>query len=259
MKKTLKSIALLGALCGGSLHASFEFRSPLSVQDRGYMHWLLAPADQAWWYDSMPSAKTNTAWNIHMWGAAYTRQANRAFSKHDKCQSECSNVRSDICSRDKVTRDTVSLSQLFFGQQVFRGEEAFTNGTFTGANAQQTQLLVNSINPFLGFAQIAPNFSYNETGANMGIDFARYVGRDDRWHVGGRANIPFKIIEVEQDGFFQEGLDDVVVTRIINLGTGAAPDQIEYALRYDFLSSLVFSSTAVPSLTVVPNAVVQLQ
>jgi hypothetical protein len=257
MKKTLKSIVLLGALCGGSLHASFEFRSPLSVQDRGYMHWLLAPADQAWWYDSMPSAKKNTDWNIHMWGAAYTRQANRAFAKRDECQSECPNSRADECSRNKVTRNTTTLSELFFGQTVFRGEEAFAGGTFAGTSNLQTQLLVNNVNPFLAFAQIAPNLTYEETGANMGIDFAKYVGRDNRWHVGGRANIPFKIIEVEQDGFFEEGLDDVFVTRIIASNADASPDQIEYAMRYDFLSSLVFSSTAMPSGTVVPNPVVR--
>jgi len=75
MKKTLKSIVLLGALCGGALHATFQFRSPLSLEDRGYMHWLLAPSDQAWWYDQMPSEKTNTDWNIHFWGAGYTRVA----------------------------------------------------------------------------------------------------------------------------------------------------------------------------------------
>ena len=57
MKKTLKSIVLLSALCGGSLHASFQFRTPLFWQDRGYIHWLLAPADDACWYDLMPSKK----------------------------------------------------------------------------------------------------------------------------------------------------------------------------------------------------------
>ena len=234
MKKTLKSIVLLGALCGGSLHATFQFRTPLSLDDRGYMHWLLAPADQAWWYDMMPSEKTNTPWNIHMWGAGYIRQADRAFSKHERCLSDCPNARSSECLRDKVTRDTVTLSQLFFGQQVFRGEEAFVGGTFAGTSTQalQTQLLVNSINPFLSFAQIAPNFSYTEQGANMGVDFARYVGTDDKWHVGGRINIPFKLIAVEQEDFLEEGLDDVYVTRIIDYGAGPEAEDIEYAIRF---------------------------
>jgi hypothetical protein len=246
MKKTLKGIVLLGALCGGSLHATFQFRSPLSLEDRGYMHWLLAPADQAWWYDMMPSEKTNTPWNIHMWGAGYIRDASRAFAKHESCAGECPAI---FC-RDKVTRDTASLSQLFFGQNSFVGEQAFPGGTFAGTSAA-LQELVNGINPFLEFARISPNLTYHEQGANMGIDFARYVGRDDRWHVGGRINIPFKIIEVEQDGSFEEGLDDVVITRIITADEDAVPDNLDYAYRFDFLSSLVFASTLVP-LEVVP-------
>jgi len=247
MKKTIKSIVLLGALCGGSLHASFEFRTPLSLEDRGYMHWLLAPADKAWWYDMMPSEKKNTEWNIHMWGAGYVRTANKAFAKHDSCNTGpgCPTV---FC-RNAVTRDTASLSQLFFGQELFRGEQAFANGTFAGAPSA-TQELVNGINPFLAFARIAPNLKYDERGANMGIDFARYVGRDDRWHVGGRINIPFKIIEIEQDGSAEETLDDVVVTRIISADVGVVPNNIDYAYRFDFLSTLVFNSTLVPVLPV---------
>jgi hypothetical protein len=145
------------------------------------------------------------------------------------------------------------LSQLFFGQQVFRGEQAFPGGTFAGSS-QATQELVNGINPFLAFARIAPNLTYQERGANMGIDFARYVGKDDRWHVGGRISIPFKIIEIEQDGSLEETLDDVIITRIITLDTNAQPDNLDYAYRFDFLSTLVYTST----LPVVPATIVPL-
>ena len=237
MKKTLQSIVLLGALYGGSLHASFEFRSPLDFDARGYQHWLLAPADQAWWYGEMPSQKTNTDWNIHMWGVAYTRTANKAF--FDKCSP---------CDDDKVTRDTVPLSQLFFGQSVFVGENAFAGGTFLGQTPSE-QILVNAVNPFLAFARIAPVFDYNENGANMGIDFSKYLGANDRYHIGGRANIPFKIIEIEPDGdaTIQETLDDVFITRVVNIDAAANVDEVEYALRFDFLNSLVFNETAQPS------------
>lgn len=241
MKKTVKSIVLLGTLYGVSLHASFEFRSPLRFDARGYQHWFLAPADQAWWYGQMPSQKKNTDWNIHMWGMAYSRTANAAFY--------------DACDPDKVTRDTTSLSQLFFGKSVFRGEDAFTGGTFAGAPTS-TQVLVNATNPYLSFARIAPVFDYNEHGANLGIDFARYVGKNDRYHIGARINVPFKVIEIEQDAdaTIQETLDDVFITRVVNLNAGVNPDQVEYAMRFDFLSTLVFQQTAVPSgnITAVP-------
>jgi hypothetical protein len=239
MKKTLKSIALLGALYGGSLHASFEFRSPLDFDARGYQHWFLAPVDQAWWYGEMPSQKTNNDWNIHMWGVGYSRTADRAFSS---CGCE-----------DKVTRNTTTLSELFFGKAVFRGENAFTGGTFAGnqGNAQviANQILVNAVNPYIAFARIAPVFDYNEHGANMGIDFARYVGNNDRYHVGGRINVPFKVVEIEpdSDATFEETLDNVFITRIVNANAGIDPDQVEYAMRFDFLSTLVFNQTALPT------------
>lgn len=246
MKKTFKSIVLLGALCGGALHATFQFRSPLSLEDRGYMHWLLAPSDQAWWYDQMPSAKTNTDWNVHFWGAAYTRVASKAFGTCDPCHA------------DKVTRNTVPLSQLFFGKAVFRGEDVFTNGTFAGPLSPD-QILVNSVNPYLSFARIRPVFDYNETGAHIGVDFARYVGQDDRFHIGARTYIPYKIIEIEQDTSIelQETLDDVFVTRIVTLDEGPTPDQVEYAIRFDFLSTLVFNSVTTPNAINTPVSVVR--
>ncbi len=258
MKKSLKSIVLLGTLCGGALHATFQFRSPLSLEDRGYMHWLLAPADQAWWYEQMPSQKTNTDWNIHFWGAAYTRTASRAF--FDKCADSCGPV-TEGCTRhrsDKVTRHTAPLSELFFGQTVFRGENVFNNGTFAGP-ASLNQELVNSINPFLAFARIRPVFDYNETGAHIGVDFARSnLGCDEKYHVGGRVYIPYKIIEIEQDTStaLEETLDDVFVTRIVNADEGPQPNQVEFAMRFDFLSTLVFNSVTTPSEIPTPVAVV---
>ncbi|HLJ31156.1 MAG TPA: hypothetical protein VKU36_01850, partial [Candidatus Babeliales bacterium] len=243
MKKTLQSIALLSALYGVSLHASFEFRSPLSfeVDARGYQHWLLAPSDQAWWYGDLPSQKTNTDWNIHMWGMAYSRSANKAF--FDKCSP---------CDTGKVTRHTGSLASLFFGAPVFRGEQAFPGGTFAGNqnNAQVAagQVLVNAVNPYLAFARIAPVIEYQENGANMGFDAAKYLGANDRYHVGVRAYMPFRVIEVEPDldASSEETLDNVFVTRIIDTNAGA-PGQVEYAMRFDFLSTLVFNQTAMPS------------
>lgn len=241
MKKTVKGIVLLGALYGGSLHASFEFRSPVDFDARGYQHWFLAPSDQAWWYGQMPSQKKNTDWNIHMWGVGYSRNANKAFFE------ECD------CDDDKITRHTVPLSQLFFGKAVFRGENAFTGGTFAGnqTNPQvvATQILANATNPYLAFARIAPVIEYEETGANMGIDFARYVGKNDRYHIGARVNVPFKVIEVEPDNeaSSEETLADVFITRIINTDAEIDPDQVEYAMRFDFLSTLIFNQTAVPS------------
>ena len=60
----------------------------------------------------------------------------------------------------------------------------------------------------------------------MGIDFARYLGNNDRYHVGGRINVPFKVIEIEadSDATFEETLDNVFITRIVNTDAGINPD-----------------------------------
>lgn len=227
MKKTLKSIVFLSTLCGGVLHGSFEFRTPLSAQWRGYFHWQLSPVVDAWWYPMMPSEKKNTAWDFHTWGVAYTRSASRAFI------SECGNHN---------TRHRTSLAPLFFGQEVFRGEDVFAGGTFAGASNQDL-LLVNNTNPFLAFARITPVFDYNEKGAFMGVEFSRNFGRDERWHAGARVSIPYKIIEIEQDndGFLEETLADVFATRIVFEDEGAV-EGTEFAARFDFLSSLATSA-----------------
>jgi hypothetical protein len=56
------------------------------------------------------------------------------------------------------------------------------------------------------------------------------------------------VIEIEGD-LTQEGLDDVFVTRILTEDEGAIPSQTEYAMRFDFLSSLVFQTVTTPSQT----------
>jgi len=251
MKKILQSIALLSVLYGVSLHASFEFRSPLSfeVDARGYQHWVLEPVDQAWWYGDLPSQKKNTDWNIHMWGMGYSRSASKAF--FDTCD----------CDHSKVTRHTTSLAELFFGAPVFRGEQAFTGGTFAGnqGNAQVAagQVLVNAVNPYLAFARIAPVIEYQENGANIGFDAAKYLGANDRYHVGVRAYMPYRVIEVEpdNDGSFEETLDDVFVTRIIDANP-VDPSKTEYAMRFDFLNTLVFQQNATLSANPIARPVV---
>jgi len=240
MKKTLKSVALAGTLCGSLLNASFEFRTPLSAQWRGYFHWQLSSVADAWWYDNMPSQKERTTWDFHTWGVGYTRTASRAFF------SECGNHN---------TRHTTSLSSLIFGAETFRGEQAFAGGTFANQSLPNQALLMNT-NPFLGFAFISPRFDYNEQGAFMGIEFSRNFGKDDKLHAGGRISIPYKIIEIEQDSDYtlEETLADVISTQLIVEDENVVPSAKEYAMRFDFLNVLNFNTVTTPSNlnTVVP-------
>jgi hypothetical protein len=242
MKKTLKSVVMIGTFCSGMLQASWEFRTPLSAQWRGYFHWQLSSVADSWWYETMPSLKDRTMWDFHFWGVGYSRTASTAFFNPRENHN---------------TRHQASLSSLFFGKEVFRGEDVFTNGTFSNATIENIAL-VNNANPFLLFARIMPNFDYNENGAFMGLEVSRNFGCNDKLHVGVRASIPYKVIEIEQDSdaILEETLSDVVITRPVSINEGATGNEIEYAYRFDFLNSLVFTSITTPSNLVATRPVV---
>ncbi len=227
MKRCLPIAALLSILSSGILYATFEFRSPLSVR-RGMMHWpLLAPIHDAWWHDMMPGDQEESPWNIYTWSAAYYRCSDKAYFNVEK---------------NKNTRKTTSLSTLWFGKDSFRGEEIFTGG-FLGTDVADLQLL-NRNNIFLSSARITPRFDYNEHGAFWGLHVDRRFGTEEKWHAGGKISVPFKVIEIEQNNTekLEETLDDLVRFRQLNLDAGAADNSVEYAARFDFLNTLLFTT-----------------
>lgn len=232
MSGFLKRAAVLSLLCGGVLHATSQFRSPLSLE-WGVMHYPLRDVDQTWWIDEVdPDCCRDTLWNVYAWAGYYHRSASKSF--YNPC-SPCSN-----------TRKKTTLSQLFFGQTSFRGEQVFEGGILdctdlTGGNVGLDAAFIN--NPFLRFAQITPDFDYNESGAVFGVQAERRVGCSQNWKVGGRISIPYKIIEIEQNNTgtkFVEDLSDVIFEQSINTNTNAETIfLIDYAYRLDFLSCLV--------------------
>ena len=62
------------------------------------------------------------------------------------------------------------------------------------------------------------------------------------WHTGIRVSLPVKKIDIEQDAnvALEETLEDVVRQYITNLDPSQAPNQIDFAYRLDFLTSLGF-------------------
>lgn len=231
MKIRITIAALLSVLSSGVIQTTFEFRSPISVA-RGVMHWPLMPSYNAWWYDMMPNDKKESKWNIHTWNATFGRCADKAYFNVEK---------------NKNTRKTTSLSTLFFGKEMFRGEEIFAGGTFAGrepAGAISDDLaLVNRVNPFLCFARITPRFDYNEWGAYVGLHVDRRFGDEEKWHAGGRVSLPFKVIEIEQNNTakLEETLDDVVRFRQVNQSADGQGNNLEFAARFDFLNTLISS------------------
>lgn len=225
MKRLLHAVMLLSLVASIDMLAnSSEFRSPRRVI-RGVMHYPLAPVEDAWWYETMPdTGECEKTWQLETWGAAWRMLATEAF---------------DPCA-DGSTSHTTSLSSLWFGKDTFRGEEIFAGGRIDDAT------LLTPTNPFLGFARIAPRFDYNERGVVMGLYFRQSFGEDDCWHVGFRASLPVLEIEIEQDSgcFLEETLDDVVQRLPINLDADVDPNQVDYAYRLDFLSSLSSPASA---------------
>lgn len=230
-RQRVLAVAMLAL--SGAAYATTQFRSPVSLEYelRGFFHYPLNQVHNAWWYDEAgcPEAdKSESPWIIESWAGAYNRSADQAF--FDPC---------DPCS-SKNTRKTASLSSLFFGSEAFTVQNASQGGTIPCFGSLNLPQALN--NPFLRFARITPRFKYDETGVVWGINAERRFGCDDRFRVGGRLSIPFKIVEIEQYNFgdeLAEGLGDVVSERVFSAGAGPAAASVEYAYRLDFLSCLI--------------------
>lgn len=235
MKKYIKGAVLLSILSSNAVYAVFDFSTPNALDWRGTFHWFLPSPEDAWWHGYTPSEKMSD-WEVRSWSAGYARNADKAFSKQDS---------------NKVTTKTASLATLFFGKEVFRGEEAFTNGTFaapTGdaispeANAQALAnlQLLNRNNPFVGFAKITPSLEYFEYGAYWGIDSYYRFGKNKRWYAGFRVDLPFKVTDLTQElDSTEEEIGDVVRFRSQTIDNSNGND---FAARFDFLSTLLSGS-----------------
>ncbi len=217
MKTVLRIAALLSIVSCQLTHtATSEFRSPNRLV-RGVMHFPLPTIENTFWYDDMPDEHENCRFHVDTWAAAYSMFAGSAY---------------DPCACGSTT-DTSSLSRLWFGKDSFRGEEIFAGGTLSPEVLTQT-------NPFLGFARITPRFDYNERGVVAGLHMVYTWGEDNCWHTGFRVGLPVKEIEIEHDtaSKLEETLDDVVKRLPTKLGASVDSNQVDYAYRLDFLSSL---------------------
>jgi hypothetical protein len=245
-KSFIRVAALCSVVSSSVVHATAQFRSPLSYENRGVMHYELKPVRDTWWFDSVASEDCKEhCWTFDLWSVIYGRSANKAFFSDS--------VDCDGKFKNKTTRDTTTLSQLWFG--IDTPAASFT-GLQTLAGGQVSNLGVLSDNSALGWSQITPNFKYTESGLAWGFDARKNFGKDNRWYVGKRANLPFKVIEVKQcptaNGQVSEGLEDVALTRLLGNDIGASPTQFEYAYRLDFLSTLASAYAAGPVLVATP-------
>lgn len=180
MKKVLCIIMSVLALKAIPLCAATSyFRTPLSFE---YSRWTTVHYPLAW-LDNCDD------WEADATGVLFERSACCAYGIDSSCVNECST--SCSTGSDKVTRHTVSLAQLWFGQSTFLGSDIFAGAQIVGVSA----------NPLLPFAQITPRFGYNEKGAVLAFNAIRKnLGCSRDWFVGGRVALPIEVIEVNQRG-----------------------------------------------------------
>lgn len=236
-RSAVRVTAALGMLCCGVLTATSQFRSPLSLEyGQGPVHNLLDRARDAWWTGLMNMENCHEVLcglDINFWSGAYYRCAARAFC--DPC---------DPC-HDSSTRKTASLSTLFFNaidcDESFRGEEAFPGGMLSCEGDAFGSGPAGE--PFLLFSRITPQFDYSEKGVVFGAHVnykLPWSWCGNSWVVGGRINIPFKVIDVRNYPCkLEETLSDVIGERPLNVATGGNPTTYDFAYRLDLLSCLI--------------------
>ena len=217
MNKYVRISVLVGLASTSLILAeTTEFRTPQRLT-RGEMHWPLKPIEKTWWYDQMDTeeCENKNHW-VDVWAGYYGITASEAFFKPN----------------GGITTQTSSLSALWFGTDTFVGQDIL-------AIVPEPGTLMSS-NPFLGFARITPQFSYDEKGVVFGLRTMHTFGCDDMWHSGIRLSLPVKDITIEQcDGAqIEESLGNVVQERYTNEDASADPTQIDFAYRLDFLTSL---------------------
>lgn len=218
-----KAIPLFGA--------TSYFRTPLSFE---YSRWTTVHFPLAW-LDNCDN------WEVDATGVLFERSACCAYGVDPSCSDECSNSCSS--ANDNVTRHTVPLAQLWFGQSTFLASDIFAGAQITGTTE----------NPLLPFAQITPRFGYNEKGAVLAFNAIRKnLGCSRDWFVGGRVALPIEVVEVNQRnaGSIVEilpGFSDTIVTIQQQLGgedltpaanQGSVDSREVKAYRLDLLTSL---------------------
>lgn len=228
MNKKIMRVMLAISFLGSSYSnaATSQFRTPLTMEYRGSLHYPLQDVEEAWWYGQTGCERKPEAWHFEGFSVGYGRSANKSFF------NEC-----DPCD-NKVTRDKVSLSQLFFGKEAFRGEDAFPGGFIAG-----TELSPDNI--ALGFSRITPRFEYNEYGVILGGCADWRLGKGGHGHLRFSASLPIKLIEIELDQTckYFETMDDVVEMRMIVDDNAEEGTNLDFAARLDFLTSLILATT----------------
>lgn len=224
-KKFLYAVGMLMLHGGVPLCAATSyFRTPLSfIESRwGTVHYPLN------WMNDCDD------WEIDTLGVWYERKACDAYGQNPNCRT-CPN---SCSTHEKVGRNTVSLSQLWFGQESFLASEAFAGGQVS-----------SSQNPFLPFTRITPRFDYDESGVALAVNVVRKnLGCGKTGFVGLRVAMPIMMVDVKQTNAgspaeFDASLGGAIISIQQQLnGQESVPGSVDSrdvkAYRLDFLSAM---------------------
>jgi hypothetical protein len=192
---------------GTAVAITINYRTPLSLEDRGPIHYPLTQEDEG-------------KYSINSWKALYYKTTDKAFIDHGSSASP--------------------LAELYFGASEFTVDKAFQN----------EQLFLNPNDVFapegilpvltLSEATISPRVEYNEKGFIFGMDACRHFGEDNKWRVGMRACMPFKIIDGRRLDSKKDNLDsevtwnDLFKTRFKEEVTATSGDKYDVSNTFAF-------------------------
>lgn len=245
MKKKIAILALLGYAAGITAQTS-DYRAPLSVIEKGYIHFWSPPVEDMWWFDAMGLSDDECCQpgccSYQTWFAYFGREAGKSFLKNKECKN------GTFITKNSVTTETTSLGYLIFNSDRFKIVEGFAGGGIDVTDAADVALL-NNTNPFINVFRVTPDFEYKEKGVVWGVRADCRFGKNDCYYAGARVSVPFKIVEIEhiENCTTEETLSDVVRAVPMDLKQVTAPDtqgtfDVDLTARLDFLSSIDFNN-----------------
>lgn len=174
---------------------------------------------------------------IKPWATGYARHACESL----KCPGQAVGVGKG-CPTPCIKTNRRSLSDLWFGKEEFRIEEAFADGFLSPTE------LGSSYNAFLGASHISHKFNYQEHGVFLGT-ISRFDFEECNLQAGLSVYAPYKVIKVKGMQFKEETMKDMYRTPValpVGCAQNAAP-ACDYAARLDFIRPVIqYSSGGAP-------------
>lgn len=155
-------------------------------------------------------------YSLDLFSSMYQRESHKAFLSH--------------------STKAKPLTALMFNKSDFTLKEIFPNNTIPLTAVNQ--------NPFLSYTTIRPRATYYDWGFNFGGRF-EYPVYKDKGRIGLRANLPFRLIEMEREDITDsqdDQIDEAILRRMTTVETGnasgATVNRVVKAVNFYLLKNL---------------------